>query len=374
MSEPLRLGVVGASLSATWANGSHIPALLANPDVELTAVCTSNPSSAEAARDAYGARLAFSDFEEMAASPDIDAVSVVLRVPMHRAPTLAAIRNGKHVYTEWPLGKDTAEAEEMLAAAEAGGVRHMIGSQSRFSPTLRYAKDLIADGAIGDVLTADVAGFRFQKPAEHRSEFTWRTDIAEGQNQLSIQAGHVLDSLRFVLGDFDSVRALLSAQSPDLTEVDTGVVVHPTAPDHVLLTGRLRSNAVVSVHVAAVRFAGSGFRMEIYGRSGTIVLRNGLASQRGALTQIWVASGSNELVEHAVPSSYLPDPELYPSGDPMNVGLAYSEFATAIREQRAPEPGFDAAVDLHRLLDAIRQSSDTASEAATSTFAVPSIR
>src|SRR4051812_9953365 len=118
MNKKLRLGVVGASLSATWLNASHIPALLANPDIQLTAVCTSNSESAERSRAAYGAELAFSDFDAMAESPDIDAISVVVRVPMHRAPTLAAIRNGKHVYTEWPLGRSTAEAREITAAAQ----------------------------------------------------------------------------------------------------------------------------------------------------------------------------------------------------------------------------------------------------------------
>jgi predicted dehydrogenase len=307
--------------------------------------------------------LAFSDFAEMAQSPDIDAVAVVVRVPMHRDPTLAALASGKHVYTEWPLGKSTVEAREIEAAAREAGVRHMIGLQSRFSPTLRYARDLIQAGEIGEVLTANVSGFRFQKPADHSSAFTWRTDIREGQNQLSIQTGHVLDSIRYVLGDFGSVRSLLSAQTPDMLEVDTGVVVHPTAPDHVLLSGRLNSGVVISVHVAAVRWAGTGFRMELYGREGTMVLTNALASQRGELTRLRMARGSNDLVDVPVPAAYLPEADGFPHGDPMNVGLAYSEFAAAIREQRDPVPDFAEAVDLHELLDTILASDANRSEA-----------
>ena len=48
----------------------------------------------------------------MVASPEIDAVAVVVRVPSHYEPTKAAIEAGKHVYTEWPLGRNTVEAEE----------------------------------------------------------------------------------------------------------------------------------------------------------------------------------------------------------------------------------------------------------------------
>ena len=59
MTEKLRLGFVGANVNSTWASQSHFPALLASPDVEFTAVCTTRPESAEEARQAFGAKLAF---------------------------------------------------------------------------------------------------------------------------------------------------------------------------------------------------------------------------------------------------------------------------------------------------------------------------
>src|SRR5215510_6047034 len=122
MANKIRLGFVGANVRANWSSQSHFPALLASPDVELTAVCTTRPESAEEARAAFGARLAFHDFRAMVASPEIDAVAVVVRVPSHYAPTRAAIEAGKHVYTEWPLGRTTAEAEELAAVPRAQGV------------------------------------------------------------------------------------------------------------------------------------------------------------------------------------------------------------------------------------------------------------
>src|SRR5436190_881817 len=115
MANKIRLGLVGANVHATWASASHYPALLASPDVELTAVCTTRRESAEEARDALGAKLAFWDWREMVKSPDIDAVAVVVKVPEHFGPTKGALEAGKHVYTEWPLGRNTAEAEELAA-------------------------------------------------------------------------------------------------------------------------------------------------------------------------------------------------------------------------------------------------------------------
>ena len=58
MAHKIRLGFVGANVGSTWSSQSHFPALLASPDVELTAVCTTRPESAEEARQAFGAKLA----------------------------------------------------------------------------------------------------------------------------------------------------------------------------------------------------------------------------------------------------------------------------------------------------------------------------
>ena len=100
MADKIRLGFVGANVRSTWASQSHFPALLASPDIELTAVCTTRRESAEEARRAFGARHAFQDYRTMVASPEIDAVAVVVKVPEHYGPTKAAIDAGKHVYTE----------------------------------------------------------------------------------------------------------------------------------------------------------------------------------------------------------------------------------------------------------------------------------
>ena len=97
MADKIRLGFVGANVRSTWSSQSHFPALMASPDVELTAVCTTRAESAEEARQTFGAKLAFDDFRAMAASPEIAAVAVVVRAPSHYEPTKAAIEAGKHV-------------------------------------------------------------------------------------------------------------------------------------------------------------------------------------------------------------------------------------------------------------------------------------
>jgi predicted dehydrogenase len=153
-SDKLRVGIVGASASRGVASIAHIPALQALPQFEIVAVCTTRQETAAPAAQRYGVRLAFADPAQMAAHPDVDLITVSVKVPDHYAPVMAAIDAGKHVYCEWPLGRNTDEAVAMLEAAERRGVRHAVGLQGQMSPAINYVKDLIADGYVGRVLTA----------------------------------------------------------------------------------------------------------------------------------------------------------------------------------------------------------------------------
>ena len=361
MANKIRLGFVGANVNSTWASQSHFPALLASPDVELTAVCTTRPESAEEARQAFGAKLAFHDFREMAVSPDIDAVAVVVRVPSHYGPTKAAIEAGKHVFTEWPLGQNTAEAEELATLARNKGVQTAVGLQSRVSPALLFVKERIEAGYVGEVLSCHVTTMR-DGALERPSSNTWQRDSNQGANTLTIANGHVIDALRFVAGNFARVACMASTQAKQWYETDTRQFVEVNSPDNVRVSGQLESGAAVSVHVGAVPWAGSGFRMEIYGREGTLVTTGSVSSQRGEMLRVQGARGSHELQDLDIPEHLVYVPSDFPRGDPFNVGQLYTLFAEAIRTGENRAPTFDVAVDLHRFIDTLKQASDTGRE------------
>ena len=361
MSEKVRLGFVGANVNSTWASQSHFPALLASPDVEFTAVCTTRSESAEEARQAFGARFAFHDFREMAASPEIDAVAVVVRVPSHYESTKAAIEAGKHVFTEWPLGRNTAEAGELAALARDKGIQTAVGLQSRVSPALLFVKDLIEGSYVGEVLSCSVTTMRDGALARPSSR-TWQRDADLGAHTLTIANGHVIDALRFVAGNFTRVSCMVSTQAKQWYETDTQQFVEVTSPDNVRVSGELESGAAASVHVGAVPWAGSGFRMEVYGREGSLVTTGSVSSQRGEMLRVQGARGSHELQDLDIPERFVYVPPDFPQGDPFNIGQMYALFAEAIRTGQNRAPDFDVAVDLHRFVDRLKEASDTGRE------------
>lgn len=357
MATRIRLGLLGASVRGTWSARAHLPALKTSPDFELAAVCTTKADSAEAARRAHGARLAFHDWRQMVASPEIDAVAVSVRVPSHYAPTRAALEAGKHVYCEWPLGRTTAEAVELAALAEARGLVTAVGLQARLNPTLLYMKELIAAGWVGKVKAVHVGVLRegvLARP-KHR---TWQREVELGANTLTIPAGHTFDAMRFVLGDLTRLSALVSTQVEQWRTTDTNEVLDVTSPDNVLLSGRLASGAVVSGHVGTIPFAGSKYRMEVYGDEGTLVATGEDTPQLSA-THLSGAQGSDTLTPLAVPDRLTTVAPGTPEGEPANVGRLYALFAEAVRGGPSRQPTFGTAVEMHRIIDAIRRSSDT---------------
>ncbi len=122
------------------------------------------------------------------------------------------------------------------------------------------------------------------------------------------------------------------------------------------------TKAAISVHAAAVPWAGSGFRMGIYGRERTRVATGSVSSQRGETLCLQGVRGSHALSDVEVPERFVYVPADFPRGDPFNVGQMYALFAEAIHTGQRRIPTFDTAVELHRFIDTIQQASDTGRE------------
>jgi predicted dehydrogenase len=135
-------------------------------------------------------------------------------------------------------------------------------------------------------------------------------------------------------------------------------MVDVTSPDNILVSGRLARGAVASAHVAGVPWAGIGYRMDVYGREGTLVVTGNVSSQRGEMLRLQGTQRSQQLADLPLPDRFFYVPPEFPRGDPFNVGQMYAQFAAAVRTGRSTLPTFETALELHRLLDTIEASSD----------------
>ena len=358
-SKKIRVGIVGASAERGFASIAHIPALKALPDFEIVAVATTRQASADAAAKHYGARFAFADAGELARHPDVDLVTVCVKAPDHYGPIMAAIEAGKHVYSEWPLGRNTDEAVRLHAAAERAGIRHAIGLQGRVSPSISYVKDLIADGYIGRVLS----GTMFVNAGNWGATLdgAYQADRNNGANLMTITGGHNLDALCYCLGEFRQLAAFVVSQRDEIKLHSTGEMISKTSPDQLVVNGIVGDGAVVSFQVRGGMTRGHEFLFEIHGETGDLVLEatTRASTQRQELSVRGARGAGTPLAELTIPTKYRWVPEATPRESPYNVAQLYAALGTAIRDGKAATPGFDAAVVRHRMLDMITRAAET---------------
>ena len=358
MAEKIRVGIVGATVTpggSGWGANAHIPALHALPEFELKAVCTAHEDTARASQAAFGAELAFHDVNTMLAHPDIDLIAVSVRVPWHRDLVMPALRSGKAVFCEWPLGANLAEAVEMATLARERSVRTLVGLQARSDPAFMHARELVAQGYIGEVLAANLSVVG-QAITERGPGRIWQGVRANGANTLTISGGHAIDALCFVLGEFAEVSARVTTMITEWRHEAGGETFAVDAPDNVMVVGRLTGGAEVSVHISSVPSNPSGSRYEIFGRDGALVIRPGGSANIGP-NKLFGAKGNAALAEMEVPERFHLVPEGTPAGPPRNVAQAYVRMAESIAKGEQFSPDFDLAVTRHRLIDAIERSA-----------------
>ena len=151
---------------------------------------------------------------------------------------------------------------------------------------------------------------------------------------MTIANGHTVDAMRFVAGDFARLSAVVATQAKQWLDTGTNTWLDVTSPDNILVSGRLASGAVASVHIGAIPFAGSGYRMEIYGRDGTLVAAGEDSPQLGEVVAARSESAATRWRRSRCRSASVLTAPGTPSGEAFNVGQMYALFADAIRGWR----------------------------------------
>ncbi|MGI4946907.1 MAG: Gfo/Idh/MocA family protein [Janthinobacterium lividum] len=352
------VGIVGLTPGRSWAATAHVPALGALPGYALVGVANSSLDSAQRAAEACGIPHAFADAAALARDPAVDLVTVAVKVPHHRTLVDAALDAGKMVYCEWPLGRTLEEAEDMAARARAVGVRTAVGLQARSSPVIRYVRDLVRDGYVGEVLSTTLVGSAMIQAASAPERQTYLYDRVNGATAFTIPFGHALDALCWVLGDFREVEAMLETRRRTFTVQETGKQRPMNADDQIVVGGVLESGAVVCAHYRGGLSRGTNLLWEINGTAGDLRITADNGHMQMFELSLWGGRGAEAgLSRMDVPQRYRTGPaEL--TGFAINVGEAYARFGEG-PDAADPVPDFDDAVKLHRLLDTIARAAAT---------------
>ncbi|MCM3732516.1 Gfo/Idh/MocA family oxidoreductase [Fictibacillus nanhaiensis] len=219
----VKVGIIGCG---SIANHRHLPEYAQNQDVEIVAVCDVVKERAEAAQAIYGGEI-FTDYNELLARDEVEAVSVCTPNYLHAPISVAALKAGKHVLCEKPMATSLQEAEEMIEAAEQSGKTLMIGHNQRFVPAHQKAREIIANGELGKV-------YSFRTAFGHPGPEAWSVD---GKNSWFFKKDeafigamgdlgvHKTDLIRYVLGEeIIEVGAFVETSAKDFASVDDTAV------------------------------------------------------------------------------------------------------------------------------------------------------
>lgn len=342
------------------------------PEIELRSVCTTRPESAGAARAEGGFAAAVTDLNQLVEDPAVDVVDISLPNQLHRPAIEAALTAGKHVYCEKPLAGTLEDARAIAAMVERAGkssgsppARFGMVFQYRFIPAISKARELIQQGKLGRIYTyrAEYLHTGYQNPDRPLS---WRMKKEEGgSGALGDLGSHVIDLVRYLLGEFESVQGHL----------ETFVKERPLAPgdprkgavtvdDVAWFRARMTCGAIGTVE--ASRFATGtldDLRLWIYGEKGALHFN---LMDAGFLD--WFREddpggtyGGSRGWQRLQTVQHYPDARTPPGRAPIGWSRSHTEnqyqFLQAVINNRDPEPGIIDGLRVQLVIDAVERSA-----------------
>ena len=325
----MRWGILGSA----GINESFLPGLSAASNAELHAIASRRAATARGEAARWEAETYYDSYERLLADDDIDAVYLPLPNALHLEWTLKALEAGKHVLCEKPLGLSSAEVRRIGEAAERTGRLVMEAFMYRFAPRWQRARQLIAEGAIGDPRVVRV-GFAFKQYPEG---YNIRFDPAVGGGIVWDMGCYATNMARDLLnGEPETVVAVGHAR-PD-EEVETSVEAILRFPE-----GR---SAVTHV---SFDYSNPYSQVEIVGTDGWISMP-GTGMRGEPFTRLLVHRFGDEVFLGGVE----PVVESFPYTDPYQ--LEVEHFSACVLTGAQPRYGIDDALSNVRALEAVFRS------------------
>ena len=313
----LRLGVLS---TADIGLKKVVPAMLRAERVAVVAIASRDLARAREAADRLGIERAHGSYEALLADPEVDAVYIPLPNHLHAEWAIAATRAGKHVLCEKPLAMTSAEAERIVAAADAAGVVLMEAFMYRLHPSWQAVIDLVASGRIGR-LTAVQSWFSY-----------YNDDPSNIRNIAAVGGGALYDIGCYTI----NLSRTLFGGEPE--RVVASIVRDPASGTDVLTSAILDFPGGLASFTVSTRVE-TDQRVHVYGTTGRISIGIPFNIPPDRPTEVFVTAGGDPPVAPAT------EVLTFPTADPYTVET--ERFAAAVLDGTPlPHPPVDAVANL----------------------------
>ncbi|MGY1737082.1 Gfo/Idh/MocA family protein [Geodermatophilus sp. SYSU D00684] len=364
---------MGAAHSQAWRTAPHFFDLPLRP--ELTVLAGRDRERATDAAARLGWASVETDWRRVLERDDVGLVDVCTPGDTHAEIAIAALEAGKHVLCEKPLANSVAEAEAMTEAAEraaARGVRSMVGFTYRRVPAIGLARQLVAEGRIGQVRHVR-AQYLQDWIADPSAPMSWRLEKDKaGSGALGDIGAHIVDLTQYITGEtVTGVSALLEtfvkerplpAAAGSLSGVAGEGTGQVTVDDAAVFLGRFSGGAVATFE--ATRFAlgrKNAIRIEVNGSAGSLAFD----FEDMNVLQLFDGSEPAEVAGFRRILVTEPGHPYVSAWWPAGHGLGYEhgfthqvvDLLTAIAKQEDPTPSFADGLQVQRVLEAVERSA-----------------
>ncbi|MCB0046929.1 MAG: Gfo/Idh/MocA family oxidoreductase [Caldilineaceae bacterium] len=350
--EGLRVGFIGTG----WTERVQIPAFRLG-GLTAQAIASGREENAHRVAQALEIPDTHASWRELITSDAVDIVSIATPPALHREIAVAALEAGKHVICEKPTAMNVAEAEAMLAAAQAAPQQlAIIDHELRFHPQRMQMRQMIKDGFVGTPISVRLTRLGPDRLDRNR-EWNWWSDAEQGGGTLGALGSHLLDLSRWMFGRIDLLTAQLTTGRLYRMDPATGGERRVTADDEARLLLRFANDAQGEITVSSITAGGYGMAVEVNGTRGALYLDN--QDRLWSMTEAEIAAGEWQPVRVIMPNSELL--RQLPNQSPFTIGSFYLAQTLAMSlpmgETVLPDAAsFFDGLAVQRLLDAARRT------------------
>ncbi|ANQ19700.1 MULTISPECIES: Gfo/Idh/MocA family protein [Vibrio] len=263
-------GYMGKAHAIAYRNAGAVFPLSASIKCEFLADI--NLTQAKVKAEEFGFNRYTDDWQLLVSDPLIDIVDICAPNFLHKDIALLAIKNGKHVYSEKPLALNSEDAKIMTLAAEAAGVKTLVGFNYIKNPTIQLAKQIIENGEIGDVVHFR-GTFNEDYLADENTSFSWRLQREfSGTGALGDMGSHIINMAQFLVSPISSLCADMSTIYTTRYEPNDPIPKNVENDDQVHMMVRFKSGAIGTIESSRIAWGRkNSLWFEVTGTKGTII-------------------------------------------------------------------------------------------------------
>jgi predicted dehydrogenase len=237
--------------------------------VNLSGVFTTHLANNYEKARLIGFKNIVDSMEKLVQIPDLDVVDICTPNYLHKEQVLFSVKFNKHVYCEKPLGMNSVETSEILGVVKKSNIKNQVAFVMRFMPAVAYAHAILNKNFLGSI-------YAFRGEFFHSSylnpdkKISWRLEKQKSGGGALVDLGiHMIDLVRFLIGEIDSVSAFAETVVKKRQSIE-GRVENIEVDDWALLTINLCSGARGTIEASRVAVGNEGTRLTVYGDKGSL--------------------------------------------------------------------------------------------------------